>query len=87
MQPSEDATWWSYLGQVSQYMKCNAILSPECSVCLLSSVSPPISKNGGQRIPPACDSECYTWLLKANTTTELKECIQYIKQYASVIIQ
>ena len=44
-------------------------------VSLFHIESPPVSKNGGRSIPPACDGERYTWLLKANTTTELKECI------------
>ena len=62
------------------------ILSEINSVSLSGIETPPISKNGGQRIPPACDGEFYTWLLQANTTAELKECVQCIKQLAFVIV-
>ena len=39
-------------------MQCNAILSPNDPACLLSSDSPPLSKNGGKKpFPPMIMSE------------------------------
>ena len=72
MQPSEGCNLMD-LSRASHSVCLIAlqILSDITSLRLLRFESPPISKNGGQRIPPTCDDEYNTWLFNANTTIEL----------------